>query len=79
MTDTSDIVFNRASVEGNELEYVQQSIESGHTSSSGSFAERASASFGRRPAPPRCSLTTSCTIGAGDERAPPATSSLATP
>jgi len=37
------IPFNRASVEGHELEYVRQSIDNGHISGDGPFTKRASA------------------------------------
>ena len=61
MTDAPDIVFNRGSVEGNELEYVRQSIESGNTSSSGSFTERVSALLREETGAAEVLLTTSCT------------------
>lgn len=36
------IPFNPPALEGSELEYVRQTVESGHTSSAGPFSERAS-------------------------------------
>jgi dTDP-4-amino-4,6-dideoxygalactose transaminase len=56
------IPFNKASVEGRELEYVRQSIDNGHISGDGAFTKRASAMlesiFGGVT---RVLLTTSCT------------------
>jgi len=57
-----EILFNRARVEGSELEYVRQSIESGQTSSGGPFAKRSrqvlSSELGGSS---EVLLTTSCT------------------
>ena len=73
------IPFNRASVEGRELEYVRQAIDNGHISGDGAFTRRAhemlQATFGGNT---RVLLTTSCThalemsailldLGPGDE------------
>jgi dTDP-4-amino-4,6-dideoxygalactose transaminase len=55
------IVFNRASVEGKELEYVAESISSGHMSSSGPFATRAAALLQAELGAQEVLLTTSCT------------------
>jgi dTDP-4-amino-4,6-dideoxygalactose transaminase len=56
------IPFNRASVEGRELEYVRQAIDNGHISGDGAFTRRAHAMlqaiFGGDT---RVLLTTSCT------------------
>jgi len=56
------IAFNKASIEGHELEYVRQSIDNGHISGDGPFTKRASAMlesiFGGDT---RVLLTTSCT------------------
>ena len=56
------IPFNRASVEGRELEYVRQAIDNGHISGDGPFTKRAHAMleaiFGGGA---RVLLTTSCT------------------
>ncbi len=56
------IPFNRASVEGRELEYVRQAIDNGHISGDGPFTKRAhamlEATFGGNT---RVLLTTSCT------------------
>src|SRR5438552_5090120 len=56
------IPFNRASVEGRELEYVRQAIDNGHISGDGPFTKRTNAMleaiFGGDT---RVLLTTSCT------------------
>ena len=56
-----DIRFNQASIEGNELAYVRQSIEGGHTSASGPFAGRAGALLQAETGAEEVLLTTSCT------------------
>ncbi len=56
-----DIPFNRASVEGSELEYIRQSLESGHTSSSGSFSKRSVEMLLAWSGAEDVLLTTSCT------------------
>jgi len=59
---TAPIPFNKPSVEGNELDYVRQSIDNGHISGDGPFTKRTSAAleaiFGGDA---RVLLTTSCT------------------
>jgi dTDP-4-amino-4,6-dideoxygalactose transaminase len=55
------IPFNRASIEGNELEYLKQSLESGHTASSGPFTTRASEILQAWSGAEDVLLTTSCT------------------
>jgi len=61
MQDQQPIPFNRAAVEGNELAYLQQALENGHTSSGGEFVKRSEAilmdEFGAKDV----LLTTSCT------------------
>ena len=57
----ADIPFNRASIEGAELEYLKQSLESGHTSSSGPFSKRATEILGTWSGAEDVLLTTSCT------------------
>jgi dTDP-4-amino-4,6-dideoxygalactose transaminase len=56
------IAFNKASIEGRELEYVRQAIDNGHISGDGPFTKRANAMlesiFGGDS---RVLLTTSCT------------------
>lgn len=61
VTDLPEIPFNRASVEGRELDYIQASLESGHTSSSGPFAARAGALLQEETGSAAVLLTTSCT------------------
>lgn len=56
-----DIAFNRASSEGAELDYLRQSLESGHTSSSGPFAKRAVEMLLDWTGAEDVLLTTSCT------------------
>ena len=56
-----DIAFNRASVEGRELDYMRQSLEGGHTSSSGPFSKRAGAVIQEESGAEDVLLTTSCT------------------
>ncbi|HSM66094.1 MAG TPA: dTDP-4-amino-4,6-dideoxygalactose transaminase [Ilumatobacteraceae bacterium] len=55
------IRFNTPALEGRELEYIQQAITGGHTSSSGPFSERASALIRERLGVADVLLTTSCT------------------
>jgi dTDP-4-amino-4,6-dideoxygalactose transaminase len=57
----ADIPFNRASIEGNELEYLRQSLESGHTSSSGTFTKRSIDMLRAWSGAQDVLLTTSCT------------------
>jgi dTDP-4-amino-4,6-dideoxygalactose transaminase len=56
-----DIAFNRASVEGDELDYMRQSLESGHTASSGPFSTRAADLLKAETGGAEILLTTSCT------------------
>lgn len=56
-----DIPFNRAGVEGLELEYVQQAIQGGRPSSGGHFSERAAALLAEHTGSEAALLTTSCT------------------
>ncbi len=55
------IRFNVPAVEGAELEYVRESVASGHMSSGGQFAERASAILQQDSGAQEVLLTTSCT------------------
>jgi len=55
------IPFNRPSVEGRELELVQQSIANGHISGDGVFTKRANAMLEELIGAPKVLLTTSCT------------------
>lgn len=61
MTTAHDIRFNQASVEGSELAYIRESVESGHTASSGPFARRAGMVLQQRTGAQEVLLTTSCT------------------
>ncbi len=55
------IPFNRASIEGAELDYMRATLESGHTSSSGVFAKRVGAALQEESGAEEVLLTTSCT------------------
>lgn len=61
MAAVTEIRFNRPTIEGNELAYIQAAVERGHTSASGPFAKQAAellrAALGARDV----LLTTSCT------------------
>ena len=54
------IPFNRTAVEGRELDYLRESIEGGHTSASGPFAQRVGAIL-QEETGAEVLLTTSCT------------------
>ena len=55
------IPFNKAAIEGNELEYLRVALENGHTSSGGEFAKKASAFLIEETGAEEVLLTTSCT------------------
>lgn len=55
------IPFNRVSLEGSELEYVAESVRSGHMSSSGPFAARVGGLLQQESGAEEVLLTTSCT------------------
>jgi len=55
------IPFNRAAIEGAELNYIQATLQSGHTSSSGEFARRAGTILQQVTGAEEVLLTTSCT------------------
>jgi len=55
------LTFNRPTLEGDELAYVRQAVEGGHTSSSGPFAARAAATLRDEIGAADVLLTTSCT------------------
>lgn len=55
---TYDVPFNRASIEGKELEYVRQAIEGGHISGDGPFTKACEALLQEELAAPRVLLTT---------------------
>lgn len=61
MTDQQPIPFNRPALEGDELEYIRQAVEGGHTSSSGPFAKRAAELLTEALGAEDVLLTTSCT------------------
>jgi dTDP-4-amino-4,6-dideoxygalactose transaminase len=56
-----EIAFNRAGVEGAELDHIRASVESGRTSSSGPFARRAGEILSAESGGGHVLLTTSCT------------------
>src|SRR6478609_3563027 len=55
------IRFNKPSLEGNELAYIQTAVETGHTSCSGPYATAASALLNDWLGAEDVLLTTSCT------------------
>jgi dTDP-4-amino-4,6-dideoxygalactose transaminase len=56
-----DIPFNKAMVEGRELEYVQQAIQGGHPASGGEFATRTAKLLAAHTGSHEVLMTTSCT------------------
>ena len=60
MTDRPTIPFNRTAVEGRELDYMRESVEGGHTSTSGPFSKRV-AEILQAETGAEVLLTTSCT------------------
>ena len=56
-----DIPFNVASVEGNELDYIAESLRGGHTHAGGPFTERAARILREETGAADVLLTTSCT------------------
>ena len=61
MRSTRRLTFNRPTLEGDELAYVRQAVEGGHTSSAGPFAARAAATLRAEIGAADVLLTTSCT------------------
>ncbi|MGH3413304.1 MAG: dTDP-4-amino-4,6-dideoxygalactose transaminase [Marmoricola sp.] len=61
MTTTDPIPFNRPAVEGHELAYVREAIESGHLSAGGAFGARAAGLLREATGASEVLLTTSCT------------------
>ena len=59
--DLTGIPFNRATLEGRELEYVQAAITGGHPASGGSFSARAATILAEETGAEEVLLTTSCT------------------
>ena len=60
MSDRPTIPFNRTEVEGRELDYMRESVEGGHTSTSGPFSRRV-AEILQAETGAEVLLTTSCT------------------
>ena len=58
---TAPIPFNKAAVAGREVDYVREALESGHTSSSGPFSQRAGKILEAETGADAVLLTTSCT------------------
>jgi dTDP-4-amino-4,6-dideoxygalactose transaminase len=58
---SSDIPFNRPSIEGNELEYIRRAVEQGHTSADGPFSKAAAEHIREEIGARQVLLTTSCT------------------
>lgn len=61
MSERPDIRFNATSPEGEELAYMRESVQSGHMSSSGPFAQRAGVLLQQETGAREVLLTTSCT------------------
>src|SRR5262245_5965443 len=55
------IPFNRAAIEGRELEYIKAALENGHTSAGGAFSRRATEHLIEAFGAEEVLLTTSCT------------------
>jgi dTDP-4-amino-4,6-dideoxygalactose transaminase len=60
-SDLPQVPFNVAAVVGRELDYIQQAIVGGHTSSGGAFSARAGALLAAETGAAEVLLTTSCT------------------
>jgi dTDP-4-amino-4,6-dideoxygalactose transaminase len=56
-----DIPFNRPTVEGRELEYVEQAVRGGHPSAGGEFSERVADLLAEHSGAAEALMTTSCT------------------
>ncbi len=56
-----DIPFNRPSLEGRELQYVEEAVRGGHPSAGGPFSQRAAALLEAETGAAEALLTTSCT------------------
>jgi dTDP-4-amino-4,6-dideoxygalactose transaminase len=61
MAEAERIPFNKVEVEGQELDYVQQSIRTGRPASGGEFAQRSAALLAEATGAAEVLLTTSCT------------------
>jgi dTDP-4-amino-4,6-dideoxygalactose transaminase len=58
---SSPIPFNRPAIEGDELLYIRQAVEGGHTSASGPFSEAAASIIKEATGAREVLMTTSCT------------------
>src|ERR671918_446301 len=56
-----EIRFNLPSIEGDELLYMEQAVQQGHTSASGPFSQRVATLLGEELGSEDVLLTTSCT------------------
>ena len=63
------IPFNRPGLAGNELRYIQESVDAGRISGDGVFTEKCRRLLEELLGARRVLLTTSCTHGARDGRA----------
>ena len=59
--NSQEIPFNRPCLSGNEIRYMREAIESGHTSGDGPFTKRCQLLLEQVLGAPRVLLTTSCT------------------
>ena len=59
--DLPDVPFNLPSVEGRELDYVQEAVSGGHLASGGEFARRAADLLATESGSAEALMTTSCT------------------
>jgi dTDP-4-amino-4,6-dideoxygalactose transaminase len=59
--DLPDVAFNETSIEGRELEYVEQAIRGGHPAAGGDFADRAATVLAEDTGAAEVLMTTSCT------------------
>jgi dTDP-4-amino-4,6-dideoxygalactose transaminase len=59
--DRPEVPFNRAAVEGRELDYVAEAIRSGHPASGGAFSARAAQLLAEHVGAEEALMTTSCT------------------
>jgi len=61
MADSAKTPFNRASLVGDEMEYIQQAVAGGHISGDGPFTKRCQTLLEQALGVPKALLTTSCT------------------
>ena len=78
MKNKKRILFNKQSIYGNEIEYVNNVLDKGHTSGDGTYTKKCQELLQKELNVPKVLLTTSCThalemtailleIGPGDE------------